>query len=55
MQIQRIQTLYLILAIICVAVIFFMPVAYYVGLTEPKTVVGAWPGALGSQARPAQP
>lgn len=43
MQIQRIQTLYLILAIICVAVIFFMPVAYYVGLTEPKTVAALKP------------
>ncbi|MDE5785563.1 MAG: DUF4293 domain-containing protein [Duncaniella sp.] len=38
MQIQRIQTLYLLLAIVCVAVPFFMPVAYYIGLTDPTVI-----------------
>lgn len=38
MQIQRIQSLYLLLAIVCVVVPFFMPVAYYVSLSEPVIV-----------------
>ncbi|MDE6582457.1 MAG: DUF4293 domain-containing protein [Duncaniella sp.] len=43
MQIQRIQTLYLLLAVVCVTVTFFMPVAYYVSLADPEVVAALLP------------
>ncbi len=43
MQIQRIQTLYLLLALVCVVIPFFTPVVNYVSAADPKIVAALKP------------